>query len=122
MLKQTDNFYLDLEEPLQSCLLALRSIILKQDNNIEENLKWGLPCFCYKKKMFCFLAISPKTQTPYILIVEGNRIDHPLLETAGRKRMKHLNIDPETDLPIEVIIEILKEALDLYRNGVIKTK
>ena len=121
-MKETDNFYLNLDEPNQSCMLALRSIILKQDDQIMETQKWGLPCFCYKKKMFCFLSTDPKTKEPYILIVKGKLIDHPMLETGNRTRMKILRIDPTEDLPLSVIEEILNEALDLYRNGIIKMK
>lgn len=122
MIKQLDNFYLSLEEPIQGCLLALRTIILKQDENISETLKWGIPCFCYKNRMFCFLSYEPKTQEPYLLVVEGFRLQHPLLIAAGRKRMKHISFDPEEDLPIESILEILNAALELYRNGTIKVK
>ena len=100
-------------------MLALRSIILKQDEHITETLKWGMPCFCYKKKMFCFLSEDQKTKEPYILIVEGRLIDHPMLETGNRTRMKILRIDPNKDIPLIVLTEILSEALNLYRNGVI---
>lgn len=120
MIKETDNYYLSFEEPLLSCLLALRSIILRQDNHIIETQKWGLPCFCYKKKMFCFISVDSKSYLPYLLIVEGRLVDHPLLESAGRKRMKHISIDPQEDLPLEEITNIVQEALDLYREGIIK--
>lgn len=121
MIKETENFYLNLDEPLQSCMLALRDIILKSDDLVTETQKWSLPCFCYKKKMFCFLSFEQKTSEPYLLLVEGWRINHPSLLSAGRKRMKHLPIDVSKDLPVETITEILNEALDFYRNGVIKT-
>ncbi|MDL2214863.1 DUF1801 domain-containing protein [Dysgonomonas sp. OttesenSCG-928-M03] len=119
--KETDRFYFDLEEPTRSCLLALRDIIFKSDDNISETQKWGIPCFSYKKKMFCFLSYEQKTTQPYLLVVEGWRIDHPALEANGRKRMKHLPIDPDHDLPIQTIEEILSKALDFYRDGTIKS-
>ncbi|KAA1242987.1 DUF1801 domain-containing protein [Aquimarina sp. RZ0] len=71
-MKKIDCYYLNMEEPNKSCLLALRSIILKQDPEISETKKWGMPCFCFKKKMFCYLWTDKKTQDPYILFVEGN--------------------------------------------------
>jgi hypothetical protein len=61
MFTELQNFYLKKEEPNKSCLLALRSIILDQDNNITETQKWGMPCFCYKKKMLCYLWTDKKT-------------------------------------------------------------
>lgn len=121
-MKETDKFYLGIQEPHSSCLLALRNIILQQDQNISETIKWNLPCFSYKKKMFCFLSINRKTDEPYLLIVEGRLTDHPLLEAADRKRMKSISFNPEEDLPLDAITEILNSALDLYRNGIIKVK
>lgn len=122
MIDQLHNFYLQHEEPNRSCLLALRDVIIKQDERICETIKWSLPCFCYKSKMFCFLNVDKKTDRPYVLFVEGHRLDHPLLEQGDRVRMKVFNIDPNLDLPIEAIELLLNTALDLYRNGIIKTK
>ena len=34
MLREIDNFYLDQEGPIKSCLIALREIILRQDKEI----------------------------------------------------------------------------------------
>ncbi len=122
MSNDLDNFYLQHEEPLQSTLLALREIILKQDKNITEAWKYKMPCFCYRGKMFCFLWITKKTRQPYLEIVEGKRINHPDLISGKRTRMKILLFDAEKDLPVKTITAILKQALDLYRKGVIKTK
>jgi hypothetical protein len=122
MVEQLDNYYLNKEEPNKSCLLALRSIILKQDTNITETQKYGMPCFCYKKKMFCYLWTDKKTNEPYILMVEGKYLDHPKLEEGDRTRMKIFRINPNKDLPIKTIETILQKALNLYRTGIIKIK
>lgn len=122
MAEYLHNYYLDKEEPNKSCLLALRGIILDQDTNITETQKWGMPCFCYKKKMFCYLWTDKKTDQPYILMVEGKYLDHPQLEEGKRSRMKIFRVDPRKDLRINTITGILQKALDLYRTGVIKLK
>ena len=119
MVEQLQNYYLNQEEPNKSCLLALRDIILKQDTNVTETQKWGMPCFCYKKKMFCYLWTDKKTHKPYILMVEGQFLDHPDLEQGDRTRMKIFRVDPNTDLPAQKIDDILQKALNLYRHGVI---
>lgn len=116
MIDELHNFYLGKQEPNRSCLLALRKIILEQDNEISETLKWGMPCFCYKKRMFCFLWIDKQTDRPYILLAEGKHIDHPELEAGKRSRMKIFSIDPGKDLPLESIKLILSKALDLYKK------
>ena len=122
MVEQLHSFYLDKEEPNKSCLLALRDIILNQDTAIAETRKWGMPCFCYKKKMFCYLWIDKKTEEPYILMVEGKYLNHPELEEGNRSRMKIFRVNPNKDLPIGTIEGILQKALDLYRTGIIKLK
>ncbi|WOK04465.1 DUF1801 domain-containing protein [Imperialibacter roseus] len=121
-MREIDNYYLNKEEPNKSCLLALRSIILARDTNVTETQKWGMPCFCFRKKMFCYLWTDKKTEEPYILFVEGKHLDHPELEAGERSRMKTFRVNPNEDLPVETIEELLNSALDLYRNGTIKTK
>lgn len=122
MIRETDNYYLSKEEPAKGCLLALRSIILQQDENVSETVKYGMPCFCYKNKMFCYLWTDKKTDKPYLLMVEGKHLHHPKLEAGNRARMKTFQVDPNKDLPIETIHWLLNQALDLYRNGTIKIK
>jgi len=122
MIREVDNYYLNKEEPNKSCLLALRGIILKQDTNIIETQKWGMSCFCYKKKMFCYLWTDKKSGKPYILMVEGKHLVHPELEAGKRSRMKIFRVDPKKDLPLKTIENILQKSLDLYRTGVIKLK
>lgn len=116
MIEKLENYYLNKTEPNQSCLLALRSIILNQDKDITETQKWGMPCFCYKKKMFCYLWTDKKTNEPYILMVEGKHLNYPELEEGDRKRMKVLRINPNQDLPLKTIETILQKALELYKN------
>lgn len=122
MIKEIDNYYLNKEEPNKSCLLALRITILKQDSHITEIQKWGMPCFCYKKKMFCYLWTDKKTNEPYILMVEGKHLTHPELEAGNRSRMKIFRVNPNKDLPLKTIENILQKSLDLYKTGIIKHK
>lgn len=119
MIKETDTFYLNKAEPIKSCLLALRAIILAVDPHITESLKWQAPCFSYNKKMFCFLWVDKKTHEPYMLMVEGRHLIHPALETGKRSRMKILRVNPNEDLPVQTIKHILQLSLDLRRNRII---
>ncbi|MGN8069298.1 DUF1801 domain-containing protein [Mucilaginibacter sp. 22184] len=121
-LTQLDNFYLQKDEPIRSCLLALKDIILKQDENVSADWKYGMPFFCYMGKMFCYLWVHKKYHQPYIGIVEGKRFDHPALIIEKRSRMKIMLFEADKDLPVQTIEHILKQALDLYRTGIIKTR
>ena len=121
-MRVVDNYYLNQVEPQKSCLLALRNIILNQDRDVTETIKYGMPCFCYKKKMFCYLWTDKQTNEPYILFVEGKHLEHYELEKGTRSRMKIFRIDPNKDLPVKTIELLLNDALNLYRNGTIVIK
>lgn len=122
MSTSTNDLYLDQPEPNKSCFLALRDIILRMDEQVVATVKYGMPCFTYRNKAFCYLWKDKKTNEPYILMVEGKLLDHPKLQTGDRARMKILPVDPTKDLPIDTIKQVLDMALNLYRNGVVKVK
>lgn len=115
MLRDLDLYFLSKEEPVKSCLQALRDYILSYNYSITEAWKYRMPFFTVKGKMFCYLWTDKKTGLPYIGFVEGRNMEHPLLELGDRKRMKILRIDPTQDLPIETISELLDMALSYYK-------
>lgn len=117
-----ENYYEQHEEPTRSCLLALRTIILNQDNGISASWKYGMPFFCYRGKMFCYLWVHKKYKQPYIGIVEGKHFDEPFLIQEDRSRMKIFLLDPNNDLPIDTIEKMLQKAINLYKTGTIKLK
>ncbi len=110
-----ENFYWQQQEPIKSCLLVLRELILAQDEHITNEWKYGMPFFCYKGKMFCYLWIHKKLKQPYIGIVEGKKMEHPSLWQEKRSRMKIMLLNAEEDLPVETIHFILNEVLSLYK-------
>lgn len=111
-----DSFYLNQKEPTKSCLLAMRDIILAQDPNITNELKYGMPFFCYRGKMFCYLWVHKKYGQPYLGIVEGKHFQQEFLLQEKRSRMKIMLLEPEKDLPIHAIREILAQALNLNKS------
>lgn len=119
-MKQLDDFYQNQEEPVKGAFLALRDIILKQDKDITHVLKYGMPFFCYKGKMFCYLWIHKKFKKPYLSIVEGKYFDEPFLLQEARSRMKIMLLDADQDLPLKQIESVLVKALNLYKLGIVK--
>ena len=111
-----DHFYLDREEPIKGCLLALREIILRQNPEISATWKYGMPFFCFRSKMFCYLWVHKKIGQPYLGIVEGKHFEQPFLLQEKRSRMKIMLFDPNEDLPLETIELILQQALQLYQK------
>ncbi len=108
-----DNFYLTLPEPQRGCFLALRDIILSLSDDITPEWKYKLPFFYHKKKMFCYLWMDKKTKEPYIGVTDGLLIDHSALELGDRKRMKIYRVNPEQDILVDEIVDILQQSIDL---------
>lgn len=104
------DFYLNAAEPIKSCLQSLRDIVLKSDPDIRETRKYGMPCYTYRDKALCYIWTDKKSGHPYLLIVDGNKIDHPALVKGDRARMKVLPIDPNENMDLDIILEILKLA------------
>jgi hypothetical protein len=111
-----DQFFLQQPEPNKSCLLALKAIVLHQHPEMTTAWKYGMPFFCFKSRMFCYLWVHKKTGQPYLGFVEGKHLHHPLLIQEKRARMKIMLFDAETDLPIETITHLLQEMITLYIN------
>ncbi len=114
MISDLDLFYEKQIEPNKSCFLALRAIILNLDKDISEAYKYKLPFFLYKNKMFCYLWQDKKTTHPYIGVVKGDLIHHPLLEQGDRKKMKVFSVNPNEDIAIDTLTSILQEAMTHY--------
>jgi len=120
MLRDIDYYYMQQKEPVKSCLLALRQIILAHDKDITDAWKYGMPFFYYKGKMFCYLWVHKKLQQPYLGMVEGKHLSHPELIVEKRSRIKIMLFDAEKDLPLKKIKTILQDAINLYTTGVVK--
>lgn len=119
-MKELDKYYFRHAEPIRGCLLALRDIVMQQDNAIVHELKYGMPFFCYKGKMFCYLWVHKKYKQPYLGIVEGKRFDEIFLMQEKRSRMKIMLFDPNADLPLQKIEGIIQKAISFYKSGQIK--
>jgi uncharacterized protein YdhG (YjbR/CyaY superfamily) len=115
MLRPIDTYFLQQPEPTQSCMQYLRKHILKLDANVTEAWKYGMPFFCYNGKMMCYLWVHKKYHLPYIGIVEGKLVSHPDLIIEKRARMKILLLNPNEDLPMDKIDDILSQMLKLYK-------
>ncbi len=99
------------EEPVKSCLQALRGIILRYDDSITETWKYAMPCFCINGTMFCYLRKEKKSGQLSIGFVEGKVLHHQKLEKGNRARIKVLYIDPFENIPIDLLNDLFKPAL-----------
>ena len=113
MLNELENFYLNLHEPDQSCFLALRDIILDFDTEMKSDWKYKLPFFMYRNKMCCYLWKDKKTQEPYVSFSGGKNMNHKALEAGNRTQFKIFRVDPNQDIDIKTLLELLNSAKKL---------
>jgi hypothetical protein len=113
-MKEIDRFYLDQPEPIRSCLMALRTLVLQYNLKLEPVWKYRLPCFIYQNQIFCYLWVDRKTKQPYIAIGKGVQIDHPDLIQGNRTFVKLFMVNPKEDIPVKKIYQIFDLAMDLY--------
>ncbi len=116
-MTEIESYYSNQQEPIKGTLLALKNIVLSLDKNISHEWKYGMPFFCYKGKMFCYLWVHKKYKQPYLGIVEGIHINEPYLLQEKRNRMKIMLLDANEDLPLYKIETLLKKLLKFYQTG-----
>lgn len=112
MLNPLENYFLKQPEPHQSCMLFLRKWLL--DQGLEEKHKYGIAMYYFKDKGFCYMSVSAKEKKLYLGFWKGSEMKHPKLEKEGRKLIKAFYLNPEKDLPIKTLTEIVKMAKKLY--------
>lgn len=86
MLNPLENYFLQQEEPLQSCMLYLRDWLKQQ--NLEESFKFSTAFYTFKGKMFCYMSVRKKDKQFYLGFVQGYKMKHPSLKKKGVNKLK----------------------------------
>jgi len=114
MNTKLEDYYLRHPEPFQGCLLALKHIILNLDNRITQERKYQIPFFYFEDKKLAFLWMNRKK------LILGFVTDKTVLPVqAGIKQkdqLEMIQIDPNKDLPKEIIEAKLQEQIRIYEN------
>lgn len=114
MNTSSDDYYLKHQEPWQSCLLALKYLIMKVDENIMHEMAYQIPLFTYKGYRLAFLWITRKK---LLLGLITDKKALPLINGKKQKdRYEMIEIDPNADLPKELIEDKIRQRIKLYDN------
>jgi len=102
---QLESYYLSKPEPYQSCLLALKDVILRYNPGINHERKFQIPFFTYKGKKLGYLWLNGKK------LMLGFCMDKSLIDFAPgvkpKDQYESVRIDPNADLPMDYILEKL---------------
>ena len=114
MNRELENYYLKQPEPIQGCLLALKSIILSIDREISHRRVYQIPFFYYKEKKLAFLWVHRK-RLLFGIVTDKSLMEPP--EGARRKnKYETMEIDPNQDIPAGDILEVLLRQMKLYED------
>jgi hypothetical protein len=107
-----EDYYLRHNEPFQGCLLALKHLILNLDIRITHERKYQIPFFCFEGKKLAFLWMNRKNLM--LGFVTDKSIIPPVAEISHKDRLEIIQIDPNADLPVELIATKLMEQIRMY--------
>lgn len=113
-IAELDNYYLKHPEPIQGCLLALKSIILGVNKEISHERIYQIPFFCYKGKKLCFLWVNRKKLL--LGFVEDKSLFPKIPGVRSKDQFSTMIIDPNADLPLEIILKNLQDGIAKYER------
>lgn len=115
MNTRLEDYYLRHPEPFQGCLLALKHLILNLDNRITHERKYQIPFFCFEGKKLAFLWLNRKKLM--LGFVTDKSIIPPTTGIKHKDRLEMMQIDPNADLPVELIVAKLMEQIRMYETA-----
>ena len=113
--KTLEYYYLSKPEPYQSCLLALRDIILNINPNIQHEHKFQIPFFTYKGKKLGYLWLNRKK------LMLGFCLDkslQPLIPGVQSKdKYESIEVNPNEDIPVDSVRQKLAYYIAIIDKG-----
>jgi len=115
MNTKLEDYYLRHPEPFQGCLLALKHMMLNLDDRITPERKYQIPFFYFEGKKLAFLWMNRKKLM--LGFVTDKSIIPPIAGIKHKDQLEMIQIDPNTDLPVEMIIAKLQEQIRRYETA-----
>ena len=114
MPSELENYYLKQTKPIQSCLLALKSIIMGISPLITHERKYQIPFFYYKGRKLAYLWVTKKKLQ--VGFIEDKCLQEPIEGVRLKDRYQSIIVNPNEDIPIEVILGNLNGLINSYDN------
>lgn len=106
-----DEYFLNLPPANQSTMLVVRDFLLAAPYHLVEKYKWRTPVYHHADRYVCYLYHEKKKHRSYLAFVNAQTFEHELLRAEGRKMMRFIVLNPEEDVPLEAIREVLAQAV-----------
>lgn len=112
-MNPAEQYIYNQQEPYQSIMLYVRSVILKTLPEVEEKFNYRIPFYNHKKKPMCYLNILKGTNYVDVAFVQGVYLQDkfPVLKDGNnRKQVRSIQIKNLEDIDESMLVNLLKEA------------
>ena len=110
-LKPVEDYILRQEEPFQSIMLYVRSVILKTLPNIEERFSYRIPFYNVGKKPMLYINVLKGTNFVDVAFVQGILLEKkfPILKDYNnRKQVRSIQVKSLEDFDGFEFVALLK--------------
>ncbi len=115
-MKPVDQYIFNQNEPHQSIMLYLRSVIFKALPDVQEKLSYKIPFYHYDKKPLCYMNILKGTNYVDVAFVQGIYLKDKFPELKdynNRKQVRSLQVKNIEDFDELMFSELLIDAAKL---------
>ncbi len=113
--KTLEYYYLSKPEPYQSCLLALRDVILNTNINIQHQRKFQIPFFTYKGKKLGYLWLNRKKLMLGFCFDKSLQPQKPGVQP--KDKYESIEINPNEDIPLDIVKQKLAYYIAIIDKG-----
>ena len=114
MNEKVEDWFNKLSEPQRLKLDELRQLILENDRQFTEEIKWGQPCYSINK-LVCYLQKAKEQVT--IGFQKGAHLeDTDNLLVGEGKDMRHVNFSLAEEIYRPAIAKLIAEAVEFDRS------
>ena len=119
-MKPADQYFINQQEPYQSIMLYVRSVILNALPEVEERYSYRIPFYNIGKKPMVYLNILKGKDYVDVAFVQGILLEEkfPVLKNDNkRKQVRSIQLKTLEDLDQENFVELLHEASHLLSKS-----
>jgi hypothetical protein len=112
-MKPVDTYFFNQQEPYQSIMLYIRSVILKTLPEVIERYSYRIPFYNIDKKPLLYLNILKGTNYVDVAFVQGVLLEEefPILKNDHkRKQVRSIKVTSLEDFNEHEFVALLKEA------------
>ena len=119
-MNPAENYIFNQNEPYQSIMLYVRSVILKTLPNVKEKYNYSIPFYHYNNKPFCYLNILKGTFCVDVAFVKGSMLHKQFPELKdynNRKFVRSLQYDRLESIDELLLIAVINAAAKITDNS-----